>query len=124
MPEMPRKLIRDGTPIRIVYDNPMTRMARAEEAAGFLRTLEIVAPAAQIDPTVLDVFDMEEATRGLAEINAVNPKWLRSKDEMAALRQGRAQAAQAQQLLAAAPAIATALERTSQAQLNAAQARA
>lgn len=124
MPEMPRKLLRDGRPVRIVYDNPLTRMARSEEGAGFLRTMEILAPAAQVDPTILDIFDMEEAARGLAEIFAVNPKWLRSPEDMAALRQGRAQAAQAQQLLQAVPAIAQALERTSQAQLNAAQAKA
>lgn len=107
-----------------VFDNQLTRAARAEEAAGLLRTLEILSPAAQIDPSVLDIFDFDEAGRGIAEINAVNPKWLRSPEEVQALRDGRAQAGQAEKLLTAAPVIAQALERVSNAQLNAAQARA
>lgn len=106
------------------FDNQLTRAAKAEKAAGLLRTLEILAPAAQVDASVLDAFDFDQAGPDIARINNCDPKWIRSPAEVAALRQGRAQAQQAQQLLAAVPAIAQGLERVSQAQLNAAQAKA
>lgn len=106
------------------FDNQLTRAAKAEKAAGLLRTLEILAPAAQFDMSVLDFLDLDTAGPEIARINNCDPRWILSPDEIAAKRQGRAQAAQQQQLLAAVPAIAQGLERVSQAQLNMANAKA
>ena len=67
---------------------------------------EAVAPLAQIDPGVMDIFRPDEIARELAEINGVPAKILRSKEEVTAIKEGQAQAAEAQQLLAAAPVAA------------------
>ena len=70
-----------------------------------MRTLEAVTPLAQIDPKVMMLFDPEAVARELADINGVPAKVLRSKEQIAAIEAAQAQAAQAQQLLAAAPVV-------------------
>jgi hypothetical protein len=96
----------------------MTRAAQSGKGVGLLRTIEALTPLAQVDPSVLDTFNADEIAPDLAEINGVPHKWIRSKDEVAALRQGRAQAQQAQQLLQAAPVVSGAIKDISEVQRN------
>ncbi|ARS27620.1 portal protein [Sphingomonas sp. KC8] len=101
--DMPPELIEAGGRFQIRYDTPLTRAMRSEEASGFFRTVEGVAPIAQVDNSVLDVFDFESVVRGLADVNGVPAGWMVSRETLAAKRQERATAAQSQQLLEAAP---------------------
>lgn len=103
IPEPPPELAEIGAEIDIEYVSPLNRMQRSEDGVGIMRTLEAVTPLAQIDPAVLDVFDPEMIVRELAEINGVPAKVLRSPEEMKALKEQRAEAQQAAQLLEAAP---------------------
>ncbi len=92
----------------IVYDSPLSRTQRAEEAAGYLRTFESAAMAAEAtgDPTGMDHFNMDVIIPELAAINAMPVSWMSSPEDIAAKREARAQQKQTQQLLEAAPAAA------------------
>jgi hypothetical protein len=79
---------------------------KADQGVGLLRTIEALAPLATADPTVMDVFNPDEIAPGLAEINGVPAKWIRSKDELDALRAGRKQQLDLEQLIKATPAVA------------------
>lgn len=116
LPPPPRVMLERNAGYKLEYDSPLTRAQKADQGVGLLRTLEAMTPLAQVDPTVLDIFNADEIGPGLAEINGVPAKWIRSKEELDALRGGRAQAQQAEQLLAAAPGIAGAVKDLSQAQ--------
>jgi len=76
----------------IEYLNPMQQMARAQEAAGVTRLVEVLAPLAQADPEVYDVINIEEAAPGVAEALGVRSSWTRTPEEIAALRAARAEA--------------------------------
>jgi len=115
LPSPPQQLIDRGGGYKIEYDSPLTRAMKADQGVGFLRTIEALTPLARVDPTILDVFNPDEIGPGLADINGVPAKWLRSKDELAALRQDRARAQQAQQVIDAAPAAAQGLKDLAQA---------
>jgi hypothetical protein len=106
MPPMPQALIDAGGEYKIVYDNPMSRAARQEQATGFFRTIEALAPAAQVDQTVYDAFDFPAAARGVADIQGVPQAWMRTPAQVQALKEERTSAAEAQQLAAAAPQVA------------------
>jgi hypothetical protein len=106
LPPMPEALAEYEGEIEIEYVSPLNRAQRAEEGVAIMRTLEAVAPLAQIDPGVMDIFKPDEIARELAEINGVPAKILRSKEEVAMIKEEQAQAAEAQQLLAAAPVAA------------------
>lgn len=115
LPPMPDALIEAGGEYEIVYDSPMSRMQRAEELVGVQRTMELLAPFAQIDPTVLDVFDPDKLARLTAEVSGVPTPVLRSPEDLMRLREQRAQAEQEQQMLAAAQPLAGAMKDAAQA---------
>ena len=108
MPEMPDALIEAEGEYEVQYDSPLSRSQRAEEAGGWLRTLEAAIAFANTtqDISVLDNFNADVIYRNLAEINAVPPSWMNGEDSIKALRQSRQQQAQQQQMLEAAPAAA------------------
>lgn len=80
----------------IEYENPLTRMARAEEATGLTRWFEALTPMAQIDPGVFDHIDTDEAAPGLGQVLGVRPSWIATPEKVAAKRKARSdqQAAQ------------------------------
>lgn len=116
LPPLPDVLMQRGGSYKIEYDSPLTRAMKADQGVGFIRTIEALAPLAQRDPTVLDIFDGDEIAPGLADINGVPAKWLRSPDALKALRQGRATAAQAAQVVQALPAVTGGIKDMAQAQ--------
>lgn len=122
LPPVPEVLLEAGGEIDVEYVSPLNRAQRAEDGVAIMRTLESVTPLAQIDPGVLDVFDPDAIVRELADINGVPAKVLRSREMVAQMKAQQAQAAQAQQLLAAAPVVSGTVRDLAQAQSLAAAA--
>lgn len=116
LPEMPPELIEAQGEYEVVYDSPLARAQRSEETVGFARTMEMIIPIAQQDPTVLAMFDFEAIGRGLSELNGMPARWMRSKEEVEALKEQQAQAQQAQALLQSAPILADVQVKQAQAQ--------
>lgn len=106
LPPMPDELLEAGGLVDIEYVSPLNRLQKAEDGIGILRTLESLAPLANIDPTVVDVLDPEEAVRIMADVNGMPSKALRSPKRVKAMREGRAEQQQMAQLLQAAPVAA------------------
>jgi hypothetical protein len=108
LPPQPEVLREAAGEFRIEYDSPITRAQRAEEASGIMRTLEttLTVVNATQDPEPLDYFNFDEIIPAVAEIQGVPPSWLRGKEEIMQRRQARAEQAQAQQDIQAAPAAA------------------
>ena len=105
-----------GGEYEIVYDSPMSRMQRAEELVGVQRTMELLSPFAQIDPTVLDIFDRDELARLTAEVSGVPTPVLRSPETIKKLREDRAAQEQQMMELQAAQPLAAAMKDAAQAQ--------
>ena len=115
LPPMPPALLEAGGEYEIVYDSPMSRMQRAEELVGVQRTMELLAPFAQIDPTVLDIFDRDELARLTAEVSGVPTPVLRSPDALRQLRADRAEQEQQAMMMQAAQPLAGAMKDAAQA---------
>tara|TARA_Y100000310_G_scaffold231835_1_gene234550 strand:+ start:554 stop:2176 length:1623 start_codon:yes stop_codon:yes gene_type:complete len=105
---MPSLLIEAQGEFDIIYDSPLSRSQRAEEAAGWMRTLEAAVAYANTtqDLGVLDHFDTDTIYPALAEINAMPPSWMASPEQVEEKRASRQQAAGTQQAIEAAPAAA------------------
>lgn len=108
LPEMPPALMEAEGEYEVEYDSPLSRSQRAEEAGGWLRTLEAAIAFANTtqDISVLDNFNADVIYRNLADINAVPASWLNGEEAVSAMRQARAQQQQMQQMVEAAPAAA------------------
>ena len=116
LPPMPQALIDAGGMVDVEYVSPLNKAQRAEEGVAILRTLESVTPLAQIDPSVMSVFDPEAIARELADINGVPAKVIRSKEKIQAMKDQQAEASEAQALLQAAPVVSRSAKDLAQAQ--------
>lgn len=86
----PDVVIEAGAYPMIEYENPLTRMARAEEAAGLTRWIETLTPLAQLDNgAVFDHIDTDAAAPGLADVLGVRPSWVATAEQVAAKRKAR-----------------------------------
>ena len=73
-----------------------------------MRTVETVKELVAVtqDQSLLDPFNFPAATRGIAEIQSVRESWMADDKQMAAKAKSRADAAQRQEMIQAAPAAA------------------
>lgn len=109
IPPMPPVMIEAGVKPIAVMTNPLARLARAGEAAGWTRTVEIAVQAAGAGrPDALDRLNFDKAIPGVAEVLGVRPSWILTDDELAELRRRRAADKEAEQLAAVVPGAAKA----------------
>jgi hypothetical protein len=108
LPPLPPILQEAAGDYHVNYTSPLARAARAQEAAGFMRTVETATNIAQAtgDPSTLDVFDFDTALPDIAYIQSVPESWMADPKAVQAKRQARQQAAQQAQQVQAAPAAA------------------
>ena len=109
LPPMPQALLDAGSSYKVEYDAPLNRAMKSESAAGIMRTAQWAGEiAAQTqDPSAMDWFDWDIIIPELADINGAPFRFIRGKDVVDQLRQGRKQAAAGQQLTQALPGIAS-----------------
>ncbi|ANS03917.1 head-tail connector protein [uncultured Mediterranean phage uvDeep-CGR2-AD3-C191] len=85
-----------GGSIDIEYEGPLAKSQRQVEVMAFQRTLEMAMPLSQIDQSILDNLNLDAAVRHIALVSGVPANLLRAEEEIAQMREQRAQAAQAQ----------------------------
>jgi hypothetical protein len=119
---MPEEMLNEGGLVDVTYKGPLARAQQAEAALGFVRTIESIAPFAQVKPDLLDRFDLDTALPELAEINGMPLSWLFSNEQYAENVKQRQKQKQMETAMAAAPGLATAAKDVAQARLYGAQA--
>lgn len=110
LPPMPPRLREAGglSMAGVVFTSPLARAMKAQEAAGFFRTIEGVKELVAVtqDQSLLDRFDFDVAVPAIAAIQSVPEPWMADDNKVAAKRKARADAAQRQEMIQAAPAAA------------------
>jgi hypothetical protein len=109
LPEITDAMREAGADYKVEYESPLSRMQKAESSAGGLRMFQYAGEIAANtqDPSALDWFNVDEMIPALADAQAMPASWMRSKKDVEAIRQGRQQQAATQQLIDAAPAMAS-----------------
>ena len=112
LPPMPGIIRESGAGYNIAYTSPISRAMKAQEAAGFMRTVESVKELVNItgDASLLDSFNFDVAVPAISRIQAVPESWMATKQEIQQKRQNRAKAQQTQQQIQALPAQAAMLK--------------
>jgi hypothetical protein len=108
LPPMPEPLIEAGGEYRVVYDSPLSKAQRAEEAAGLMRTIEMALNVVNVtqNPEPLDHFNWDIIVPEISDIQGVPSRWMKDPKIVSAMRQQRAEAAQEQAMIQAAPGAA------------------
>ncbi len=103
--ELPQELIRinaEGMPFmpdpEIVYSSRLALQIKAIHNEAFLRTIDTTGPLIEYAPDMIDNLNTDALFRGAARNEGMKEAWLRSDDDVDAIRQNRAeQMAQQQQ---------------------------
>lgn len=103
LPAAPPEL--EGLDLNVEFISVLAQAQRAVATQGMDRLLGTVGGLAQMKPDVLDKIDFDQVVDDLGAAYGVNPKIIVPDDQVAALREQRAQAMQAQQAAAAMPAM-------------------
>lgn len=108
LPPMPPALLEAGGHFQVTYNSPLSKAMRAQEASGFIRTLQVAQElvGATQDQAPLDVFNFDKALPEIAEIQGTPITWMATDEEIKGKRDARAKQQQDQQQVAAAPAAA------------------
>jgi hypothetical protein len=101
LPPPPPEL--EGMDLNVEFISVLAQAQRAVATQGMDRLLGTVGQMAAVKPDVLDKLDFDQIVDDYGDAYGVNPKIIVPDDQVAALRQQRAQAMQAQQAAMAAP---------------------
>ena len=91
----PESLARRSYTVR--YLSPLARSQRIEDVAAMDRFEQALAAESAVDPTVLDVYDFDEAARTRSHLLGVPQSLIRDTKKVAAIRDARQKAAAAAQ---------------------------
>jgi len=89
---IPEKL--QGSETKIRYLSQLAQAQAATDVDAIVQTLQTVSPLAQVDPGVMDEFDLPAAAQIIARVKGFPPEALRKADAIQTLRQNRAKQAQ------------------------------
>ncbi len=121
--DMPDEVREAGGEKMVRYANPLARLQEAEGAAGLFRTIEQIAPLANVKPEIIDEFLQEYPTKRwipeLARINGAPATWRATDDEREASEQAAVEQQQIAALTAALPALGKAANDLSSAEATA-----
>lgn len=94
LPPVPQVL--QGRRLKMAYISPAARAQDGVKAQGIGRAFTDLAPIAQLDPSVLDAVNMDVAAQELLRLRGATRRIIRTPEEIAHLRQQKAQMQQAQ----------------------------
>lgn len=103
-----------GAPLQIQYVSILSTAQKALAVAPMERWMQVVASVAPLNPDALLVPKWDMLLRGYAQAVGVDAKNVNTLDEIAAQRQAKEQAMQAQQLAEQAPGLAQGAQALSQ----------
>ena len=103
LPEAPPEL--EGMDLSVEFISVLAQAQRAVATQGMDRLLGTVSQMAAVRPEVLDKLNFDQIVDDYGDAYGVNPKIIVPDNEVAALRQQRAAAMQAQQAAATAPQV-------------------
>ena len=95
LPSLPAIL--EDVEIEVIYNSQIAGAQKLAEANNFNRFVGSIAPLIQINPGVIDNFDLDKASLELARLHGVNEEILRDQTETDALREQRQQTQEQEQ---------------------------
>jgi len=84
-----------GKDLAVEYINPISNVQKQEQAQSFSQAVNYISPLVQTDPSSLDNFNYDAIVRDSQEIFGYPSKYLRAEEDVAQLREQRAQQQQA-----------------------------
>lgn len=82
----------EGRDLKVVYVSPLAKQQRIGEARAVADWFQIMAPALQLDPTLVDIMDGDKAGRLVADLIGIRKDVMRAAAKVDEIRNARTQA--------------------------------
>lgn len=115
LPPLPKELMETGGYFDIEYKSPLTMAMRANEGTAIMQTFQAFGELAGIDPSVMDLLNLDKTGKRIAEINGFPADCYNSDDELEEARNARAKQTAAAAVTQAAPQLSVAAKNLGQA---------
>jgi len=89
-----------GMPYQIEYISPLARSQKLDQMKSINNFLTLISQIAVVKPNVLDNMNEDVVVNDIQALYGVNPKYVRSEEDVAAIRQARAEQMDQQQQMA------------------------
>lgn len=109
LPDVPGVLVDLGVSYTVMFEAPVNKLEKAQQAGGIMRAIESLSVIANVtqDPTfVSTMFNKNRLQAALGVYYSVDPRVLNNEEEKQAIEQAKMQQAQVQQMIQAAPSAA------------------
>jgi hypothetical protein len=116
IPDQLREHLYYGGGIEIIYDAPLNRVMKADEAVALIRTVETLVPLMEVYPALRHVVNPAHFGRIVAEANGAPAKAINTVDEIMAMMEKDEQEAMMERAVEAAAPLANAAKSLTQAQ--------
>lgn len=107
-----------GQELKIEYISTLAQMQKAAGTTAIEQTMAFAGSLMQAFPSVVDTIDADDAVMEYAEMIGSPPRLVRSKEEVAVVRQQKQQQMQAEQAAAALPQTVESAKTLSETELN------
>lgn len=91
-----------GQDVQFRFKSPLTDATDRKKGAAFMEAKQLLAQAAELDPSAAKMLNVQEALRDALTGVGAPTRWVRDEETMAAIEQQDQQAAQAMQMIEAA----------------------
>ena len=81
----------------VAYTSKLALALKAKENGSLNDTIATLMPLAEVDPTIMDVFNLDTISRDVAHNFSLPHRWMKDAEEVAQIRAARAEAQQAQE---------------------------
>ena len=115
---LPPPKVLQGTEYKIEYISPLARAQKLDQMKSINSFLALIQQIATVKPDVLDNVNEDNVVADIQELYGVNPKYVRSKEEIEKIRAARAEAIAEQQKMAGIQQIADVAKTGSEAESN------
>lgn len=119
VPDALREALFYGAKIEVIYDAPLNRLMKADEAVGLIRTVETLAPLMEMYPALRHVINPAKFGRIVGDANGAPPSAMNTVEEIENLMAKEEQQANMERAAAAAAPLANAAKSLAQAQATA-----
>ncbi len=104
IPPPPQELA--GQPLKVEYTSVLATALKLLEVGSITQFAQFIGSVSALDPQILDTVDFDQMAQQVGNDLGVPPSIVRSDDQIAQIREAKAQQQQQQMLAAQAPAIA------------------
>jgi len=94
---------------KIEYISTLALALKFSEVKAFANTMSYIGPWAEMEPSILDNYSLDDISRGIGETMGMPARWLRPRDQVRAIREARREAEQRMAALQVAQGVAEAI---------------